>query len=821
MSALADDDLEERYESLYARDWEGRLIRTDTPSLQDLERKICLKIDGEPVEVMQATAATDDQGAIRRDRHGLAIPRPTTILDASVKLFGSRQAPAPEGQLHRNPVPILCHQDHLKPVAVCRVCSVFTIKDKRRAPRLVPACQHVVRANMEVHTMRSAKHGARVRQAVRLLVELMASNHLHFDQPAGQRRYRNELLALADELGIHATAQSQRPVLAPERGRQPVPLETRFSRKSYDPGLLDECSSPIIDVDLNNCILCDRCVRACSEVKPFKVIGHSSRGHRTRISFDLDKPMGKSECKACGECAVSCPTGALAFKGTVYQDRDPWADQPADHRPQTIPADTLAQMPLFSGIPYAFLKWNEGAVGRLECADQHVLCRRGEYGSTAFVIEGGAFTVEFGPGQQDHVLERLDTDIIVGEMACMTHQPRLATLRSRCASSVLVIRRNMLHMLRRNPIARKLLEDGYRSRALETCLLTGSLFDGLSHELGERCVAHLKAASQDDVTFLTADPGELIVREGQPADSFFVINSGHVQVSERRIGRKEGVRDYLGPGLHFGEIAVMSLLSERVANVLPPDERGLRAGTCRALDHVELLRIGQTAFSGLLQLDTAVRDHFERACLDIVEKNTRARKEIGGRLSAFTRQGLYEGQNLLVIDLHKCTRCQECVKACAQAHQNTTAADRPAGVTRLVLEGERFGEYLIPSACRSCHDPLCLIGCPVDAIHRLPADPDRPGRRPLAIRIEDHCIGCGLCEQNCPFGSIHMVERPGGKKHAEPQRMATNCDLCESLDSKPRCVYACPHDAAHRMTGWAFARRLGIDAMGSVNDNLS
>jgi Fe-S-cluster-containing hydrogenase component 2 len=94
-----------------------------------------------------------------------------------------------------------------------------------------------------------------------------------------------------------------------------------------------------------------------------------------------------------------------------------------------------------------------------------------------------------------------------------------------------------------------------------------------------------------------------------------------------------------------------------------------------------------------------------------------------------------------------------------------------------------------------------MEGCPVDAIHRH-------GNH-LEVIIENHCIGCGLCERNCPYGAIHMVPRatpnpaasahPDGNPTMTAARRAVNCDLCNG--EEPFCVQACPHEASHRMAG--------------------
>jgi Fe-S-cluster-containing hydrogenase component 2 len=165
-------------------------------------------------------------------------------------------------------------------------------------------------------------------------------------------------------------------------------------------------------------------------------------------------------------------------------------------------------------------------------------------------------------------------------------------------------------------------------------------------------------------------------------------------------------------------------------------------------------------------------------------------------LHQFLAHGLMDAQSLLILDLEKCTRCDQCVKACADAHE---------GVTRLLRDGVRFDKYLVATSCRQCRDPLCMIGCPVGSIRR---------RNSLEVIIEDWCVGCGLCANNCPYGNITIHEFDHDEKDAGNQgkiRKATSCDLCHDLD-EPSCVYACPHDAAHRVNPTEFfAKMLGQD----------
>ena len=74
-------------------------------------------------------------------------------------------------------------------------------------------------------------------------------------------------------------------------------------------------------VNLDACIQCNLCVRACREVQVNDVIGMAGRGHNEKIVFDFDDPMGDSTCVACGECVQACPTGAL-MPSTLVNDNN-------------------------------------------------------------------------------------------------------------------------------------------------------------------------------------------------------------------------------------------------------------------------------------------------------------------------------------------------------------------------------------------------------------------------------------------------------------------------------------------------------------------
>ena len=179
-----------------------------------------------------------------------------------------------------NRIPHLCHRDEpgYRSDGNCRACMV-EIEGERT---LAASCVREPGEGMVVNT-----GGERPEKARAMVMELLVA-----DQPARDAAHdkSSHLWAMADEQGV---ADSRFPAIEKER----IPL-------------LDD-SHVAMKVNLDACIHCNLCVRACREVQVNDVIGMAGRGHDAEIVFDMNDPMGASTCVACGECVQACPTGAL------------------------------------------------------------------------------------------------------------------------------------------------------------------------------------------------------------------------------------------------------------------------------------------------------------------------------------------------------------------------------------------------------------------------------------------------------------------------------------------------------------------------------
>ncbi len=171
-------------------------------------------------------------------------------------------------------IPHLCYKPGYRSVGNCRACMVEI--DGERT--LAPSCCRYPTAGMK-----TAANSERARHAQKMIVELLVT-----DMPPTLRKQDSELNQWANHLDVK---------------------ESRFTPREQPAA---DLSHPAMAVNLDSCIQCTRCVRACREEQMNNVIGYAGRGQNARIVFDFDTPMGDSTCVGCGECVQACPTGALA-----------------------------------------------------------------------------------------------------------------------------------------------------------------------------------------------------------------------------------------------------------------------------------------------------------------------------------------------------------------------------------------------------------------------------------------------------------------------------------------------------------------------------
>nr|WP_315486694.1 formate dehydrogenase subunit alpha [uncultured Undibacterium sp.] len=173
-------------------------------------------------------------------------------------------------------IPHLCYRPGMESVGNCRACMV-EISGERV---LAPSCCRYPSNGMQVAT-----DSTRAINAQKMVLELLLA-----DMPETSYTRHNEVDLWAEKL------QVGKPRFAASANRAPV---------------LQDASHAAITVNLDACIQCTRCLRACRDEQVNDVIGMAFRGDASKIVFDMDDAMGASTCVACGECVQACPTGAL------------------------------------------------------------------------------------------------------------------------------------------------------------------------------------------------------------------------------------------------------------------------------------------------------------------------------------------------------------------------------------------------------------------------------------------------------------------------------------------------------------------------------
>jgi Fe-S-cluster-containing dehydrogenase component/CRP-like cAMP-binding protein len=392
---------------------------------------------------------------------------------------------------------------------------------------------------------------------------------------------------------------------------------------------------------------------------------------------------------------------------------------------------------------------------------------------------------------------------LFGELAALGRTPRTSTIFAESDSELLEIRWQGLRELRKYDQGwRRLIDQRYRQNALKAHLGATSIFSHLDgddlQEVADNTLfetygtfdwhlSYKKLQGQDRIDGVKDEPE--IFQQGAYPDGVLMVRAGFARVSVERGNGRQTIT-YLGAGEFYGADEIYRSWKGEL-------DVGLKV-TISALGYVEVLRVpSKTIEKHLFAYWESERQGGTRDGEKKAEKRS-------GRIHDFFDQTLAEGAlqewavqerfvngtQAMLINLDKCVRCDDCVRACASTHD---------GNPRFVRHGKTFQNWMVANACMHCADPVCMIGCPTGAIHRSLSGG-------MVIINDDTCIGCETCANSCPYSNIRMVSinDENGQHILDPQNhkpivKATKCDLCADQITGPACAFACPHEALKRV----------------------
>lgn len=398
---------------------------------------------------------------------------------------------------------------------------------------------------------------------------------------------------------------------------------------------------------------------------------------------------------------------------------------------------------------------------------------------------------------------KLGSGEVFGELAALSRTPRTATVFSEGNARLLEIRwQGLRDLMRWDSALRNHIDRLYRENSLLVHLRETPLLKELPAEAIHQVASSARFqsfgnfdwhtdfgsfADRDQAQQFAAEP--LIVQEETSCDALYLIRSGFARLSQQ-YGNGHRTIAYLGKGKMFG-------MAELNAAFQSGHDVPLRH-SLRAVGYVDVLKIPRKVV-----LDTIL----PHVSPDLIpqfdpyptssdpEKHSTSPPTPGAppidprTLDFLVDHRLVNGTQTMLIDLDRCTRCDDCVRACAATHDNNP---------RFVRQGPKHDHLMIANACMHCVDPVCMIGCPTGAIAR--------DSTAGTVCINDNtCIGCTTCAQSCPYDAIRMVEirDNNGAFYMDaasqlPVMRATKCDLCQGAGIDPACQTACPHDALIR-----------------------
>ena len=610
-----------------------------------------------------------------------------------------------------------------------------------------------------------------------------------------------------------------------------------------------------ISFEIDMCIGCDRCMRACPI--PMSSTVNIADLNRATISEEIAPHVAlfTDECVMCGSCVPVCPVDnhrdllMLSLKQRLGISWDGIVDMsrilnflPAGWNTALL-LSRLREQPMFSDaelIPENYLLHMVATSKIRTMMPGTVVIHEGEFGREMYYILEGRFEVSStGLDGTNLPLAILRRGEYMGEHGMLTGQQRNATVRAQTAAVMLEVPEQVMqHLMEIVPAVRRFFEQLNVARSIEGIIKRMALFQGVSatdiHFIAEQ--AEVRAYERDERLFNEG------VSNTMPApESLHLLLDGFVKVArrtnpgigrdktdERIIAYRQG-GDYFAGGLDLlgdGQaVTVTAITRTRVAEV----------------SHSALMHMFTRYPEVSQQFNTRLQQYRDAAAAaqtgffnplapthsELVQPLSDAEARAG--LRSLVSEGVIEGTEVLVIDLDKCIHCNECEEACARRH----------GHSRMNRKGMIVGNISIATACRQCQDPVCML-CSRAGIARLPSG---------EVYITESCIGCGICAERCPYDnisimaledefesrkslnqlgdffkkgagkergrkSIPMVQNapsPGPLSKHQPldaygelrKKLAIKCDLCAGYDNQA-CVQACPTGAAIRVQPTTF-----------------
>ena len=427
-------------------------------------------------------------------------------------------------------------------------------------------------------------------------------------------------------------------------------------------------------------------------------------------------------------------------------------------------------------------------------ADSSVQNRYDQWGNTQIFLQDLSTII------RNHKTARMEAGEFFGELSALGRTARTATVVADGEAELLEIRWQGLRQIRlRSKEMKEHIDALYRERSLKVHLRETPMFCHLNDEQLAKVAdqtqfeaygnfdwygPYKSVAGRSPSERLEHEP--IIVEEDHYPNGLILIRSGFARMS-KRFGHGHRTLSYLGRGRTFG-------FEEIVHNWQNNSQISLQH-TLRAIGYVDILfvptRIVEELVLPFIPLEHLPQRVSQAGPPMSVQQKREEEKEIEPDLLEFlVEERLINGTSAMVINLDRCTRCDDCVRACAATHENNP---------RFVRHGKQLGQYMVANACMHCVDPVCMIGCPTGAIHRHSLEGQ--------IIINDlTCIGCSTCAHSCPYDNIRMVSvrnKEGafilGQDSQTPIMKATKCDLCVGQLGGPACQRACPHDALRRV----------------------